>query len=45
MELVQKIGYINQMLASGKSVEYSVGDNIEISKSSEEIKFKYGKSE
>ena len=31
MELVQKIGYINQMLASGKSVEYSVGDNIEIS--------------
>ena len=45
VELVQKIGYINQMLASGKSVEYSVGDNIEISKSSEEVKFKYGKSE
>ena len=35
------------MLASGKSVEYSVGDNIEISKSSgsEEVKYKYGKPE
>ena len=27
------------MLANGKSVEYSVGDNIEIQKSSEEVKY------
>ena len=33
------------MLATGKSVEYSVGDNIEIQKSSEEVKYKYGKPE
>jgi hypothetical protein len=33
------------MLANGKSVEYSVGDNIEIQKSSEEVKYKYGKQE
>ena len=33
------------MLANGKSVEYLVGDNIEIQKSSEEVKYKYGKTE
>ncbi len=43
--ITTKDGYINQMLANGKSVEYAVLDNIEMPKNSEEVKFKYGRQE
>ena len=43
--ITTKDGYINQMLANGKSVEYAALDNIEMPKNSGEVKFKYGRQE
>ena len=41
--LTVKNGFINEMLANGKSIKYKVEDKIEIPKYKSEIKLKFGR--